>query len=414
MSSQTTAGASAHSVFVRVVQFIECTFILFAAALFALPAHAVTSSVGSTPGSFNVSPSGAAAYNIPINVPPGTNGMAPNLSLNYNSQGGNGLLGVGWGLAGLSAITRCPATQDVDGGMGGSVNFDINDKFCLDGQRLTLVSGTYGYAGSSYRTRIDTFQEITAYGALGNGPAYFKVRTKAGQYLEYGATVDSAIEAQGKSTVAVWALNKISDRAGNYLTITYNENNANGEYSPARIDYTGNSTTGTGTYNSVQFAYEARPDIVPMYHAGSMMRSTVRLAHVYTYAGATQVRDYRVAYDLSAATSRSRVTSVTECAWDAAWVCLAPTVLGWQNGQSGFSEVTESRIYNWVSMFSSGKYLPMDINGDGKSDLVFALPYGNDIVLKSIVSNGVGFSEVAESRIYNWVSMFSSGKYLPM
>ncbi|MEK6747725.1 MAG: toxin TcdB middle/N-terminal domain-containing protein, partial [Pseudomonadota bacterium] len=80
----------------------------------------------------------------------------------------------------------------------------------------------------------------------------------------------------------------------------------------------------------------------------------------------------------------------------------------------GFSEVTESRIYNWASMFSRGKYLPMDINGDGKSDVVFALPYGNDIVLKSVISNGVGFSEVTESRIYGWASIFDSAQYLPM
>ena len=65
--------------------------------------------------------------------------MAPTLSLNYNSQSGNGPLGVGWSLGGLSAITRCPATYAQDGFKGG-INYDGNDRFCLDGQRLVLAA----------------------------------------------------------------------------------------------------------------------------------------------------------------------------------------------------------------------------------------------------------------------------------
>gem|GEM_PF-4114054 len=182
-------------------------------ALFASPyiATADTAAVGSTPGSFAVGPSGAASYSIPINVPPGINGIQPSLALSYNSQGGNGLMGVGWGLSGLSAISRCPATQATDG-VRGSVNYDFGDKFCLDGQRLILTS-----ADSTYRTEIDTFAQITANSAAGNGPWSFTVKTKGGQILEFGGTGDSRIEAQGKPTVAVWALNKVSDQAKNYL-----------------------------------------------------------------------------------------------------------------------------------------------------------------------------------------------------
>lgn len=53
-----------------------------------------------------VGSSGQAAYSMPIGVPPGIAGMAPNLSLSYTDGGINGPLGVGWSLQGISTITR--------------------------------------------------------------------------------------------------------------------------------------------------------------------------------------------------------------------------------------------------------------------------------------------------------------------
>src|SRR5258705_13692779 len=41
---------------------------------------------------------GAAALRIPIAVPPGPGGLAPELALTYSSRGGDGPFGVGWSL----------------------------------------------------------------------------------------------------------------------------------------------------------------------------------------------------------------------------------------------------------------------------------------------------------------------------
>jgi hypothetical protein len=81
----------------------------------SLASQAQTTVPGKIPGQFAVSPSGAATYSIPIQVPPGIAGMEPKLSLNYNSQAGNGIMGMGWNLGGLSSITRCPQTRAQDG-----------------------------------------------------------------------------------------------------------------------------------------------------------------------------------------------------------------------------------------------------------------------------------------------------------
>ena len=62
-------------------------------------------SVGSTQGTFNVSAAGTATYNIPIKPAPGLKGMTPNISITYNSNGGQGIAGLGWNISGISVIT---------------------------------------------------------------------------------------------------------------------------------------------------------------------------------------------------------------------------------------------------------------------------------------------------------------------
>lgn len=58
--------------------------------------------VGSLPGSVDVGSFGGASYQIPIAVPSGTSGVQPSLGISYSSQAGDGLLGMGWTITGLS------------------------------------------------------------------------------------------------------------------------------------------------------------------------------------------------------------------------------------------------------------------------------------------------------------------------
>ena len=73
--------------------------------------------------------------------------MQPSLSLSYSSESkGNGPLGVGWNIAGVSSITRCGSSLGIEGFVDG-VDFSATptdaapDRFCLDGQKLVLLSG---------------------------------------------------------------------------------------------------------------------------------------------------------------------------------------------------------------------------------------------------------------------------------
>lgn len=258
---------------------------------------------GMSLGDFKVSSSGAATYNIPIIIPPGTNGMAPKLSLVYDSQKSNGLLGMGWAIDGLPTIQRCPRTKAQDNFVGG-VNFDANDRFCLQGQRLIVVNNMAdGANGAEYRTELDTFVRVFSYGTAGSGPAYFVVKNNAGETMEFGGNANDdqgRIEAQGKSSVRVWALSRIIDTKGNFLTVSYDEDNANGDYRPTSIAYTGNGQNLLR--RSIIFSYESRTDQTSTFIGGSRVKIIKRLINIKTYApssidsGLLLVRNYVLQY----------------------------------------------------------------------------------------------------------------------
>ena len=323
---------------------------------------------GLMPGEFSVDGGGSASYNVPIAVPPGTAGMQPSLSFIYDSRRGNGLLGIGWSLGGFSVVTRCGSTKAHDGTVDG-IDFDAGDRFCLEGEKLMLVSGTYGADGAEYRTEIDGFTKVVSKGVTGSGPAWFEVHTKSGQRMEYGNSADSRIEANGRSEARLWAVNKIADTAGNHLTLAYEENTTatgTGGYRPDRIDYTGNTNApATATYASVEFEYEARPDLTPnFYLSGSIFSVAERLSHVKTYNGATLVRDYRLSYGENGVNDASRVIEVKEC--DAAGACFPPTAFAWEG--SGTDAVLSNQINN-DSTLSKYNFIAGDWNGDGRTDV---------------------------------------------
>ena len=354
----------------------NCFSAIFAFALgtFSLGIIEAVGQIMSVPGQFGVGPTGNASYTIPIVAPPGTAGMVPSLSLAYHSQAGNGLLGMGWSLEGLPSIGRCPRTVAQDGVLG-SINYDSNDRFCLDDQRLIAISGIDGANGTEYRTEIETFSKVISFGTAGTGPAWFEVRTKSGQIMQFGNSTDSRILAQGKPTARSWALNKVSDTKGNYFTVTYTNDTVNYQAYPTRIDYTGNGTAGLAPYNSVRFVYDSiRPDAIPQYQAGSLQKTTVRLTNVQTYSANTMVADYRLTYAQGSSTGRSQLTSVKLC--DGAGVCLPATTFGWQQGN--MNQTVKGNIAGQDGSLKGEKLYIGDYNGDGKADVLWADTIGGD------------------------------------
>jgi hypothetical protein len=74
-----------------------------------------SSAVGTLPGSMTVGSDGSGRYHIPLVAPPGRMGVEPDLSLEYSSESGNGIVGFGWSLKGISSITPCGSSFGRDG-----------------------------------------------------------------------------------------------------------------------------------------------------------------------------------------------------------------------------------------------------------------------------------------------------------
>jgi len=271
--------------------------------------------VGQLSGDANVDNTGAASYNLSLTVPPGTAGVQPTLGIAYNSRAGNGAMGVGFSLSGVSSIARMAPNREYEGFVGG-VEFNDDDRLVLDGQRLLLVStntALYGTDGSEYRTEIESFQRVVLHGDMNSSNAWFEVRTKSGLIYEYGKTSDSFVEPSNRSEAITWAVNRISDTAGNYMNFVYDEDVANGEHLLESIEYTGNTnaTPELVPYNTVEFVYTNRTDTSFRYHEGVRFNTTKRLQRVEFHVEGALAHEYRFDY-IYGETGLSQLSSIKQ------------------------------------------------------------------------------------------------------
>lgn len=349
---------------------------LLLCALLSNTAVVHAAEVGTTAGQFAVD-AGAATYSIPISLPPGSGSMAPELALTYSSQGGDGPFGPGWQLSGVSAITRCPATLANDGFIDG-VDLDDKDRLCLDGQRLVAVSGVYGANGAEYRKEIDDFTRIRGYDSLNHRDARFVAETKSGLTYVYGYKgTTSQAKAPGLGTapglrdeVMSWAVTQIRDKAGNYIEFAYSQDTTTKEHLLTKISYTGHLTTGMpNPSHTVELVYQPRPvgTMRYLWSLGGRIQQAQRVESIVVKAEGTQVRVYKLGYELAGEDTVARLKQVTECVNGT--TCLNPTTFQWPAEQVGFDPVAKNTNIAPFEAAKSDDY-PLDLNGDGRTDLL--------------------------------------------
>jgi len=300
---------------------------------------------------------GSFSTEIPLVVPQ-YHGLEPALKLVYGSSGGNGFVGVGWGLSGVSVIERASAG-------GGAPRYDSSDTFYMDGMELLADTSM----GGTHSTRIKNYTRIRWDGA-------------ANKWYVWGTNGDKATYESTYGTAGGtfrWMLKTIEDLHGNLITYNY--------WCEGGADcYLDNITYNGAT---VTFYRESRPDPLTFATGSGLGTTNYRLKSIAVRLSGNLARAYKLSYTTSGATQRSLLTSVQQFGKNA-------TVDSSGNVSGGTSLPAMTMSYNATTLtfggaesWPTGGYLAMgdgskdeyrpagveyaDFNGDGLQDVAWAL-----------------------------------------
>lgn len=298
-------------------------------------------------------PTGARTYEVPIDVYPGMKGFNPHLSLYYNSQRGNSVMGAGWSVTGLPIITRGAKTIYYDGKPEGII-MDNSDAFFLDGIRLIKISKE-----ESYILYESEHGNIKAKGYFsGDIMKYFEVYYPDGNKGIFGDTGNSKNFLQ-------YPLMILTDLKKN--TIEYSYSNSNNHYYITQISYNG---------ASVDFNYlNSRPDPVLYYSGGLKVDEPKLLKSITCKLGSNILGKYDLTYDTQ--NGKSFLTKIDYKASDESYNPLL-FYYGSGNVAYGYTQST-TQLNEWYTADKQSmiKVVKGKFDYESGSDGLIALPNKN-------------------------------------
>lgn len=334
--------------------------------------------VGSSKGQFSVSLAGAATYNLPIEVPPGINGIVPQIGLTYSSQSQNGIVGYGWNISGLSSISKVGSNKFFDV-KNSVINYSSDDRFMLDGQRLLLKSGTYGTRGAVYQTENFSNVIITGIGSAEySNHDYFKVEYPDGTIAYYGRRYEGSIVGSSGSptkTNTVYALTYLINPQNVVINYHYIVDNGNLLISSIRYGYRSTNPLSSimvfNGYNSISFTYKNRNRIESGYVHNEATKLTKILDKITVRGYAENYRTYQLAYKVSSL-GYEQLQKITETSGDGV---LSKAPVSFSYGADPTENLLlEDPVVNLTSAEASlsqitsfnTKTIPGDYSGSGK------------------------------------------------
>ncbi len=333
---------------------------------------------------------GSFLNSVPIEVPPGTAGMEPDLAFQYNSSAGNGWLGVGWDLS-AGSIQRS-TKKGVPSYDNAADTFVIT----LQGQSQELVK----IADGTYRAKIEAPFQKFVFDTTANK---WMVYDKNGSIYIFGQTPESRLDRDATSTF-LWALDRVQDRNGNYMTLAYDKPDTNQQIYLKEMRYSGHpgdaSNSPTDASRLVKFTLQTqvRADILTTYLSGFKISTRRRLDRVETLVKiGTEWKPaarYDLVYNTRAQTGRSLLQTINLTKYQAdqsITVRLArfdypADVQGWSESVAFAPPHTMSSGPDmWIP--TMGGFVDFDANGLPD----FEVAYQGE--RKSYLNGGQGFSQ---------------------
>lgn len=278
--------------------------------------------VGEIPIQTGVSPTGAKTYTVPIQVYPGINGFEPQLSLAYNSQQGNGIVGIGWGIGGVQSIMRTSRNIYYDGKPQGALRTKA-DAFVLDGMRLIKISEnatTINYESEQGNIKVKAFLS-------GDVVKYFEVFYPNGTKGIFGY-------ASNTSNKIFYPIVSLSDLRNNQILYTYVEQE--NHYRLTKVAYNG---------ASVEFQYQAsRPDPLVSFIGGLKTGESYLLAKIISKLGSTALCTYSLSYK-----NQNNSSVLSQIDYSASGQSLNPIKLYYGEGitDGSYDNGSVTQLYNW-------------------------------------------------------------------
>jgi RHS repeat-associated protein len=255
---------------------------------------------------------GSANLQFPIKLPSGRAGMQPQVTIQYNSEGGNGWMGLGWDLSvpSISIETRWGVPR---------YNSTLEtETYTMGGEQLAPVSHRAAWvnraAEKQFFPRIEgAFNKIVRHG---DSPKnyWWEVIGKNGEAHYYGGLPNSGVENAAilkdeDGNIAHWALVEVRDVNKNFIRYHYSVVEDNGlsgsmvkgtQLYVDKITYTGHQNTegvyGVHFIRDRQLNEAKRTDVSINARLGFKQVTADLLRKVEVYFKEKRVRSYDLTY----------------------------------------------------------------------------------------------------------------------